>query len=315
MEAVAETAANVIANPNWVVVGKCTFPGGTLTPGYGWDTTDKIMTRTTPNTQDIVLKVEPTVAASLYVRVRAGKISYGASNFDIGDQLSPLLVAPSSNSWVVLIQVNTSGAVIASTYGTAAASPTAPDYGGLVTLAEVTIASGATTVTAINIKDVRNFISNPGMVSTDIMLTTNNQTVTGAKTFSTAPILPTTYGNANKMYTWYIEGTLTTGTYKSAILIVPWAGTILKVFAYIGTAPTGAAVLVDINKGTTSSNGTTIWSNQANRLTITNGATSGTQTSFNTTAVAANDILSVDLDQVGSSVAGSNLTIMLQIAF
>ena len=158
MEIVAESAVNVLSNPYWVIVGKCSFPGGTLTPGYGWDSTDKIITRSNPNVQDLFLKVEPTVAASMYVRIRGGRVSYGTSNFDIADQLSPLLLAPPSNSWVVAIQVNTSGVIVA-TYGSAAASPTAPAYGGLITLAEITIASGASTVVASNIKDVRGFVS------------------------------------------------------------------------------------------------------------------------------------------------------------
>lgn len=154
----AETAANVLANPNWVIIGKCSFPGGTLTPRYGWDSTDKIVTRTNPNIQDLFLKVEPTVPASLYVRVRGGRISYGSVGYDIEDQ-AILISVPPSNSWIVLVQINTSGAVIASSIGAAAASPTTPDYGGVVTLAEITAPSGTSSITASMIKDVRGFVA------------------------------------------------------------------------------------------------------------------------------------------------------------
>jgi hypothetical protein len=158
MEIVAESAANVLANSYWVIVGKCTFPGGTLTPGYGWDSTDRIVTRSNPSVQDLFLKVEVTSPASMYVRVRGGRVSYGTSNFDIADQSSPLLLAPPSNAWIVALQVNTSGVIVA-TYGSASASPSAPSYGGLITLAEIRIANGASTVVASNIKDVRGFVS------------------------------------------------------------------------------------------------------------------------------------------------------------
>lgn len=166
--------------------------------------------------------------------------------------------------------------------------------------------------TAINNHD---HLATGAPLGANAMLTDNDQTITGIKTFTTAPVLPATYANANKMFVWFVSDTLSTGTYKSAILTSPWAGTIQKAFAFVGTAPTGASIIVDINKGTTTTNGTTIWSTQANRLTITAGTTSATQTAFNTTAVSANDILSIDIDAIGSSVAGSNLTVMLQIAF
>jgi len=144
---------------NDLLVGKCSFSGATLTGfDYTYDTTNRIWNRTTPLTADLFLKVEPTVPASMYVRIRAGRISYGTSNYDIADQSSPLLVAPGSNSYICAIQINTSGVIIA-TYGSVAASPTPPSYGGLVTLAEIKITTGATTITAANIKDVRNCVS------------------------------------------------------------------------------------------------------------------------------------------------------------
>ncbi|AMV24177.1 hypothetical protein VT84_07255 [Gemmata sp. SH-PL17] len=60
-------------------------------------------------------------------------------------------------------------------------------------------------------------------------------------------------------------------------------------------------------------NGATIWSTQANRLKIAAGATSGTQSTFNTTTVAEGDLLTIDVDQVGSTVAGQDVTVYLLI--
>lgn len=91
-------------------------------------------------------------------------------------------------------------------------------------------------------------------------------------------------------------------------LIVPVAMTIVKAYAYASTAPTGADLIFDINK-----NGTSIWnSTQGNRVKVTDGNQSGSQTSFDTTALTEADILTIDVDQVGSTVAGDGVVIALK---
>lgn len=99
-------------------------------------------------------------------------------------------------------------------------------------------------------------------------------------------------------------GTLSvrTGTAR----FVAWeACTILGARAVCNTAPTGASVIVDINK-----NGTTIFSTQGNRPTIAAGTNdSGAIVAPNVTTLAVGDYLTVDIDQVGSTLAGSDLTV------
>jgi hypothetical protein len=287
MEIVAESAINVLANPYWLIVGKCSFPGGVLTPNYGWDSTDKITTRSNPNVQDLFLKVEPTSPASMYVRIRGGRISYGTSNFDIADQLSPLLLVPPSNSWVVAIQVNTSGAIVA-TYGSAAASPSAPSYGGLLTLAEITIASGASTVISSNIKDTRSFMGNGNAPSTAWA------NITGS---------PVAYKSRSLL--WY-SGYPAVGTAVGLQFTMPFAGTFTKAWLKVVSAPTGANLIVDVNK-----NGTTIAT--SSKPTIVAGATSGSSETFTTTTFAIGDVITMDIDQVGSTVAGAGLSIQLDV--
>ena len=105
-----------------------------------------------------------------------------------------------------------------------------------------------------------------------------------------------------------IVGTLATGTSLTPILPVHRDLTIVKAYAVVKTAPTGADLVIDINKG-----GTSIWNaTQANRLTISASATSGSQTSFDTTALSADDSLTLDVDQVGSTVAGADLSVYLR---
>jgi hypothetical protein len=134
-----------------VVVGKCTFAGSTLT---GFDYTY----RTNPLIMDLFLKAEPTDPTSMRLWVRSGRVGFGSANIDIVMQQTPLFTAPVSNSRIDIVQVNSSGSIIV-TQGTSAVTPVPPDYAGLTTLAEVTLASGQTVITASNIKDVRSFVN------------------------------------------------------------------------------------------------------------------------------------------------------------
>ena len=109
-------------------------------------------------------------------------------------------------------------------------------------------------------------------------------------------------------FVFTVPGTLSTGTSVTPALVVNNSLTISKVYAYAKTAPTGAAILVDINKG-----GTSIWSTTpANRVTVAASANLGTQTSFDTSSIADEDILTIDIDQVGSTIAGADLTVEIK---
>lgn len=160
----------VVATPaaNDVVVGKCTFTGGGDLQGFDYGDSD--YPRTTPGIQDLFLKVEATPDTELRVRVRAGRIQSASGVYDVADQKSDLFVVPGANSRVYLVYIDTSdGTVKINSTGVAAVSPTAPDYGGQVVLAEVTLASTDTNITVDKIKDVRNFIT-PFVQPDDITL-------------------------------------------------------------------------------------------------------------------------------------------------
>jgi hypothetical protein len=88
-------------------------------------------------------------------------------------------------------------------------------------------------------------------------------------------------------------------------LYVTQACTITGVRASVGTAPTGASLIVDVNK-----NGTTLFTTQSARPTIVVGTNTVTTVPA-VTALAVGDYLTVDIDQVGSTVAGSFLTVQV----
>lgn len=82
---------------------------------------------------------------------------------------------------------------------------------------------------------------------------------------------------------------------------------IRSVRASVGTAPSGASVIVDINK-----NGSTIFTTQGNRPAITAGSfTSGRVENANVTSLANGEYLTVDIDQIGSVVAGADLVVQI----
>jgi len=82
------------------------------------------------------------------------------------------------------------------------------------------------------------------------------------------------------------------------------AKTISKVFLSVSDAPTGANLIVDVHK-----NGTTIFTNQAHRPTIIAGQTTGFTVDIDVATWADGSYLEVAVDQIGSTIAGSNLVI------
>lgn len=89
---------------------------------------------------------------------------------------------------------------------------------------------------------------------------------------------------------------------------VPQTMTITSVRASVGTPSTGASIIVDLNK-----NGTTIFTTQANRPTIAAGSNTATSTP-DITSLTAGDYLTVDVDQIGSTVSGEDLTVQVVLA-
>ena len=84
------------------------------------------------------------------------------------------------------------------------------------------------------------------------------------------------------------------------------AYTITEVRASVGTAPTGATLICDVHK-----NGTTIFTTQANRPTIAISGNTDMSGAPDVTALADDDYITVDIDQIGSTIAGADLTVQI----
>lgn len=88
----------------------------------------------------------------------------------------------------------------------------------------------------------------------------------------------------------------------------PFNATIEGVSAAVGVPPTGAPIIFDVNK-----NGTTIFTNQANRPTIQIGADALDEvTNMDISTISEGDYITVDIDQIGSDVVGANLSIFIR---
>jgi hypothetical protein len=120
--------------------------------------------------------------------------------------------------------------------------------------------------------------------------------------------VPKDYGSGDHTpIPFTIGGTLGTGA-RPQRLPLPFDCRIVDVRTMVGTAPTGASILVDVNK-----NGTTIFTTQGNRPSIAASGNASSAAVPDVTTASAGDYLTVDVDQVGSSVAGADLVVVVRI--
>lgn len=109
---------------------------------------------------------------------------------------------------------------------------------------------------------------------------------------------------------WYRpDATLETGANQSATVVYRGPDlTLIRWDARIKTAPTDADLILDVLLS-----GTSLWaSTPADRPTIADSATSGTDTDFDTGTIEDGDVLTFDIDQVGSTIPGGQVTLILE---
>lgn len=146
IHAIASVAA---AQANDIIVGKVVFAGADIT---GFDYND----RTFLNIQDLFFKVE--TSSGLYVQLRAGRIQDGSQCILVPEQtVGPFAVPGVGNSRIDLIYIATDGTVTIQ-QGTPAVSPSVPDYGNKLVVAEVRLVNGDVSIPADRITDVRAFL-------------------------------------------------------------------------------------------------------------------------------------------------------------
>jgi hypothetical protein len=154
-----------------------------------------------------------------------------------------------------------------------------------------------------------NYVANPMTVTGDMIIATTSGAATRLPVGVSGQVLKTidgvpTWSNNYSQAIFTVVGTLVVAS--GAIRLYNATGsakTISKVFLSVSTAPTGATIIADINK-----NGTTIFTSQANRPTIAVSGFTGSTTTINVPTWDADEYLTLDVDQIGSTIAGANLT-------
>lgn len=102
---------------------------------------------------------------------------------------------------------------------------------------------------------------------------------------------------------------LTTGATKGYFRM-PYAGTLTAVKATVLTAPTGSTIIVDINES-----GTTVMATTKLSIDIgeTTSATAATAAVISDSSLADDAEITIDIDQIGSTIAGAGLIVYLYI--
>ena len=115
---------------------------------------------------------------------------------------------------------------------------------------------------------------------------------------------------SDRTYYWFLSDEVAVATNVGARLIPISDGKIKEIQAYLGTTATGGVgVRVDVNY-----DGTSIWTATANQPLITAGSTGAAIVStFVQTAVTSGGYFTLDVDTVGTSTAGSDLTVLVKV--
>lgn len=96
----------------------------------------------------------------------------------------------------------------------------------------------------------------------------------------------------------------------AGVLKLPLSGsyTLVDYRVRVGVAPTGAALIVDVNK-----NNVTLFTTQSARPTVAISGFLATTTAPAITTFVDGDYISIDVDQIGSTIAGSELVVVLRL--
>ncbi|MBU0766512.1 helix-turn-helix domain containing protein [Patescibacteria group bacterium] len=104
---------------------------------------------------------------------------------------------------------------------------------------------------------------------------------------------------------WYIDGAVATGADQGATVVMPFGFTVTDVDIYAETAPVGSSLIIDINEA-----GSTIFSTNP-EVDASANREDGNHVISDAT-LAAGALMTLDIDQVGSGTAGSDLTVILK---
>ena len=171
---------------------------------------------------------------------------------------------------------------------------------------QVTETAGLKVMTAAERTKLAGVADSATANATDAQLR-DRTTHTGSQAISTVTGLQTALDAKVEAYTYAVTGDVAVATGKSRVYLED-AMTLVSVRAAVGTAPNGSVIYVDVNK-----NGATIYGTQANRPTIFSGTNDALGGAASVTTFAAGDYLTVDVDGIGTTTPGADLTVTIRL--
>lgn len=171
---------------------------------------------------------------------------------------------------------------------------------------------------SITLSDGTSGGDNLDLAGQNVLLNSTNESVTlvfngtNWTILAVSPSLLTVDLTGQQTDTWIIAASdettaLTTGTNK-VTFEAPYSATITGIGASLTTAPTGSILIADVNVAAGSVMATDKLDIDVSEKTTRTGATAPVITN---TTVTAGDIITVDIDQIGSTIAGAGLKIYI----
>lgn len=115
-------------------------------------------------------------------------------------------------------------------------------------------------------------------------------------------------------FVWSVGGTLAVATNAGIEFAAPYALTLTGGYIIAKTAPTAASLIMDVHSGAAA--GTTVFTTQGNRPTLAAAATGPTAVvAPDVTSISAGTRLFCAIDQIGSTVAGADVTLVLAYTY
>jgi len=176
-----------------------------------------------------------------------------------------------------------------------------------VSVGSVTALSSATSRNTVTVTrgDIINAVSTSAAIT---VIGTGNIGPVGATGSQGVTGSTGSQGPAGPVYQLFtVPSLLNVGTGQSRFYI-PQSLTITNIRASVGMSPSGSSIIVDVYK-----NGSTIFTTVGNRPTISVGSFLDNSSIPNSTSLVSGDYLTIGIVQVGSSVAGSDLTVQIEL--